>query len=98
MHVIDIIRNKRADVYKIADRNKVDKLYVFGSCARKEETADSDIDFLARFRKGASLFDMSAIVDELKMLFGMNVDVVSVSSLARSPRFADQVMRDLVAI
>lgn len=98
MHVIDIIRNKRADVYKIADRNKVDKLYVFGSCARKEETSDSDIDFLVRFRKGASLFDMSAIVDELKMLFGMNVDVVSVSSLARSPRFADQVMRDLVAI
>lgn len=98
MHVIDIIRNKRVDVYRIADRNKVDKLYVFGSCARKEETSDSDIDFLARFRKGASLFDMSAIVDELRKLFGMNVDVVSVSSLARSPRFAEQVMRDLVAI
>lgn len=98
MKMLEKILSRRRDVYEIADRNKVDKLYLFGSCARGEETADSDIDFVAKFREGASLFDMGGIVDELQKLFGKSVDVVSSKSLLRSPRFANQVIGDLVAI
>ena len=35
----------------------VSHIYVFGSCVRKEETLESDIDFLAEFNDNASLFD-----------------------------------------
>lgn len=98
MKMVDEILRRRKDVYEIADRNKVDKLYLFGSCARGEEREDSDIDFIARFRDGASLLDMGGIVDELQKLFGRSVDVVSSRSLSRSPRFANQIVRDLVAI
>lgn len=98
MCMLDKIRAKKAEIDEIAERNKVDKLYVFGSCARKEETGDSDIDFLARFRSGASLFDMGGVIDELQRLFGKKVDVVSAKSLSRSPRFANQIIGDLVAI
>ena len=33
MCMLDTIRAKRGELYRIADRNKADKLYVFGSCA-----------------------------------------------------------------
>ena len=35
MCMLDTIRAKRGELYRIADRNKADKLYVFGSCAHQ---------------------------------------------------------------
>lgn len=96
--MLETIRAKRDELYAIAREHKAEKLWLFGSCARGEERADSDIDFLVRFGSGASLFDMGAILNAFKALLGMNVDIVSVRSLSRSPRFASQVMKDLVAV
>ena len=42
---LDNIMAKRDIIHKLAKRHKVDQVFVFGSCARKEETPDSDIDF-----------------------------------------------------
>ena len=98
MCMLDTIRAKRGELYRIADRNKADKLYVFGSCARQEESEDSDVDFLVRFRKDASLFDQVGIANEFRDFLGRQVDVVSTGSLRRAPRFAHQVLSDYVAI
>jgi len=38
MCMLDEIRAKRDEIYAIARRHKVEKLWVFGSCARKEGT------------------------------------------------------------
>ena len=46
MCMLDTVRAKRDDVYAIARKHKIGKVYVFGSCARREETPDSDVDFL----------------------------------------------------
>ena len=40
MCVLDEIRAKRDEIYAIARRHKAEKLWVFGSCARREENAD----------------------------------------------------------
>ena len=98
MSVLDFIRAKRAELYEIADRNKADKIYLFGSCARGEEDDGSDVDFLVRFREGASLLDQAGLINDLQGYLGRQVDVVSTKSLARSPRFASQVMPDLIAL
>ena len=37
MCMMDEIRAKRDEIYAIARRHKVEKLWVFGSCARKKE-------------------------------------------------------------
>ena len=40
---LDRIRSLRSEIYEIARKHKADKVYVFGSCARMEETPDSDV-------------------------------------------------------
>lgn len=47
--MLDKIRAKRDEIYAIARRHKDEKLWVFGSCARREERLDSDVDFLVKF-------------------------------------------------
>jgi predicted nucleotidyltransferase len=54
---------------------------VFGSVARGEDQAGSDIDFLVEFEAGSSLFDLIHLQDELSALLGCRVDVVSVGGL-----------------
>ena len=44
MFMLDKIRAKRDDIYAIARRHKAEKLWVFGSCARREERSDYDIE------------------------------------------------------
>ena len=86
--MLDEIRAKRDEIYAIARRHKAEKLWVFGSCARKEERPDSDID----------LFDQGAIQSGLSSILGQGVDVVDSDALSREPYFAYTVRKDLVAL
>ena len=54
---------------------------MFGSVARGEESATSDIDFLVEFEAGSSLFDLLHLSEELEVLLGVPVDVISVGGL-----------------
>ena len=96
--MLDEIRAKRNEIYAIAKRHKAEKLWVFGSCARKEERPDSDVDFLVKFSRGASLFDQGAIQSGLSSILGQGVDVVDSDVLSREPYFAYTVRKDLVAL
>ena len=100
--MLDEIRAKRDELYAIARKHKAEKLWVFGSCARKEERPDSDIDFLVKFSSGASLFDQGAIQSGLSSILGQGVgqgvDVVDSDALSREPYFAYTVRKDLVAL
>ena len=94
MCMLDEIRAKRDEIYAIARRHKAEKLWVFGSCARKEETPDSDVDFIVEFH-GASAFDHMRLELELADFLKMPVDVVSMGALGQD-YFADQVRREMV--
>lgn len=54
---------------------------MFGSVARGEESDSSDIDFLVEFEAGSSLFDLLHLSEELEVLLGVPVDVVSAGGL-----------------
>jgi uncharacterized protein len=71
-----IPRKKIADFCK---RWKVSEFAIFGSALRTDFRPDSDIDILVSFAPGAgvSLFDMVHMQDELKQIFGREVDLIS---------------------
>lgn len=56
----------------------IEKAWLFGSCSRGEETSDSDIDILVRYKKDVkiSLFTISRIVTSLSKILNSKVDVV----------------------
>ena len=98
MCMLDEIRAKREEIYAIARKHKAEKLWVFGSCARKEERPDSDVDFLVEFGEGASPFDQGAMQTGIASLLGQSVDVVGSDALDRDSYFAYTVKKDMVEI
>ena len=76
---------------------KAEVVGIFGSSyARGEEKEGSDIDFLVRFGKGATLFDLGRLGDYLEDLFGVPVDVVSERALHQLMK--DEVLKELVPV
>ena len=96
MCMLDEIRAKREEIYAIARRHKAEKLWVFGSCARKEERPDSDVDFLVKFGDDASLLDIVHIRDDARDLLSREVDVVSDRGL--SPYIGKYIRKEAVPI
>ena len=77
MCMLDEIRAKRDEIYAIAKKHKAEKLWVFGSCARKEERPESDVDFLVKFGEDSDGLANVRMRRELSGLLDRKVDVVS---------------------
>ena len=73
---------RRAEIKEVVARHNADRARLFGSAARGDDTAASDIDLLVHFRAGASLFDLVELADALESLLGVSVDVVSEAGLS----------------
>ncbi len=96
--MLDEIRTKRDEIYAIARRHKAEKLWVFGSCARREERPDSDIDLLVKFNGDVGLLEYSTFERELSDEMGRRVELTRNTVLRREPRFAARVCREAVSI
>lgn len=96
MCMLDEIRARRDEIYAIARKHKAEKLWVFGSCARKEERPDSDVDFLVRFGDDFTFGSQVRLGDELNAYFGRKVDVVSERGL--SPYIGKFILKEAVAV
>ena len=97
MCMLDAIHAKRDEVRRLARRYNGRAVYVFGSCARKEESPDSDIDFLVDFAPGTTLFGMAGLQYGLQALFNRSVDLITEKSLKRDS-FGDRVRAEMVVI
>lgn len=69
---------------------------VFGSYARGEQKPDSDVDFLVEYPKGASLYDVFDIREEVEKALDKEVDLVSEKAIV--PYFKESIYRDLKPI
>ena len=98
MCMLDEIRAKREEIYAIARRHKAEKLWVFGSCARREERPDSDVDLLVKFGEGVGLLEYVRFERELSQLLGRKAELTVNSALRREPRFAARVCREAVSV
>jgi uncharacterized protein len=65
---------------------KVVEFSFFGSVLRNDFSNESDIDVLLEFQNdsGYSLFDMVAMQEELKAIFGRDVDIIEKAAM-RNP-------------
>jgi uncharacterized protein len=86
----------RAQIRKVLASNGVRKASLFGSVARGTDRIDSDVDILADFPKGTSLFDIFRMQDELERIIGATVDLVPAAGL--KDRLRQLIEPDLVAI
>ncbi len=96
--MLDTISAKRAEIYAAANNHNAKRLWVFGSCARREETPDSDVDFIVDFAPHATAFDYVDFQDSLAGILGRKVDVIDSFVLGRDSRFTRQVMRERIPI
>ena len=97
MCMLDELKKQRDEIYEIARRNKAKTVYVFGSCARKEETPESDVDFLVEFQKGSSLFDHVGLRIDLAEYLKRPVDVISLNAL-KDEAFDRNVKKEMVLL
>ena len=80
------------EVKRIAARNGATNVRVVGSVARGEDREGSDIDLLVDFNPGRSLLDHAQLIEELRALLGVSVDVVSSRGL--KPKIKERLLRD----
>jgi predicted nucleotidyltransferase len=73
---------------------KVDSLFVFGSVARGEAEARSDIDILVEFSETVGLFEFARLRGFLEDVLGSRVDLVTPGALRESMR--ENVLREAV--
>lgn len=83
---------KREDILAIAARHGARNVRVFGSVARDEAGAESDVDFLMDISAGGGLFEYIALIQDLEDLLGHRVDVGSDAQLHWVIR--DRVLRE----
>ena len=69
---------------------------IFGSVARGEDTAESDLDLLVELREGENVLAVYELQETLEALLGVRVDVLS--TRAASPEVLEAAMRDAVVV
>ena len=74
-----------------------ERIGIFGSFARREETPESDIDILVKFKETLSLLDLAKIHRELSHILGKKVDLVTEASV-KNERIKKHIYNDLKII
>jgi len=88
-----IVQEISKKIAPILQRNDVTFAGIFGSRARGEERADSDVDLLVRFNKQKGLFELSGLERDLSEKLNLKVDLVTEGAL--SPLLKTEVLKDL---
>jgi predicted nucleotidyltransferase len=96
MNVDELLKEKRADILRIAAQHGARNVRLFGSVARGEARPDSDIDVLVEFEPGRTLLDRIGLMQDLEDLLGRKVDVVTEKALHRMIR--QQVLEQAVRL
>jgi predicted nucleotidyltransferase len=83
---------KIREILEVARRHGAGRVRMFGSCARGQQTPDSDIDLLVELEPGRDLFDLVELKQELEKKLRRRVDVLTEQSL--SPYIREEVLRE----
>lgn len=96
MTLHELRTTKREEILRVAARRGARNIRVFGSVARGESDAHSDIDFLVDMEPDRSLFDLSGLLIDLEEVLEIEVDVVTERGLR--PRIRERVLREAVPL
>ncbi|MHB1873797.1 MAG: nucleotidyltransferase family protein [Streptosporangiaceae bacterium] len=87
---------RSSDLVAAAAAHGVTNLRVFGSVARGEDRPDSDVDLLADFPPGLSLFGLGRLEADREGILGSRVDLIPAADL--KPGIRERVGSDLIAL
>lgn len=96
MNMWELLKQKREEIFQIAAKHGASNIRIFGSVARGEENADSDVDFIVEMESGRSLLDRIALIQDLEDFLGRKVDVVTIKSLRENWR--DRILSDALSL
>ena len=90
MTLEELRSTRRESILQLAAKRGARNVRVFGSVARGQSDAMSDIDFLVELEPGRTLFDLSGFLADLEVLLEKHVDVVTDKGLR--PRVRERVL------
>ncbi len=90
------LRRRRSRLLKAARDHGATEVRVFGSVARGEDSADSDIDLLVELAPGRTLLDLAGLREDAREILGTNVDVATLDIL--KPRTRREALREAIPL
>ncbi len=99
----DTLERPRPQILAAAAANGADSVRVFGSVARGDNTAESDVDFLVHLQPGRSLLDLASVskgrqaaLDGMKHIIAAADAIAGYVARGRSVFAADDAMREAI--
>ena len=90
------LRRRRRAIIDAASKRGARNVRVFGSVARGEDIATSDVDLLVDLDKGVGVIALAGLRRELGELLGVHVDVVPADTL--KARIRDKVLAEAIPL
>ncbi len=90
------LRQTREQILQVAARHGAGNVRVFGSLARGESSATSDLDFLVDMAPDRTLMDLGGLLVERQETLRQPVDVATEAMLR--PKVREQALRDVVLL
>ena len=91
-----LIESRRELILRLAREHGVTHVRVFGSMARGDAHAESDVDLLVDLEEGRTLLDLGALLMDLQDLLHRKVEVLTEPAL--HPRIRDRVLREAIPL
>jgi predicted nucleotidyltransferase/uncharacterized protein with HEPN domain len=92
----ELLKAKRDEILRTAIKYGASNVRIFGSVARGEADASSDIDLLVDVEPGRTLFDLGELIFDLQELLGHDVDLVTEKSLHN--RIRERVLKEAIPL
>ena len=92
----ELIAVHREEILKLAAQHGARNIRIFGSAARGEARAGSDLDLLVDMEEGRSLLDLVGFWQDLEGLLGYRVDVITDGGV--SPYLRDQIYAEAIPL
>lgn len=91
------IKEIKNRIRPVVEKHHIKDVYLFGSYARGEANADSDIDIYCSSGDVDSLFKRAGLLRELTQALGKEVDVVTIGTKLKD-RFKKNIEEDMIKI
>jgi uncharacterized protein len=92
----DVISKLLEHSQELSEHYGIASLFLFGSVARDEARADSDVDLLVEFKKPVGLFEFIELQQRLESILGSKVDLGTKRSL--KSHFNNQVLQEAIRV
>lgn len=96
MTIYERLQANRECILQTAAKYGAYNVRIFGSVARGEADASSDVDFLVEMEPGRSLFDLGGLLMDLQELLNCKVDVVTEKGLRE--RIRERVLKEAISL